>query len=251
MNKNFVPTFEQYIFEGKYDKLTGILTKKIFNFLKVGYSLYSLGLLDQLGKIDDEGFFGAFVSDDKTILDVDTFLRFKFSKDVSSTGFAIEAFAYNKKGEDAAIEVVITLDPNRIPRIYSYLNGFIQDAVRHEIEHLTQGGENKKPFRPMPTRSKIRNRISVEKGNAYKYYILRDEIPAMCHGMYRKAKVEKITLDAAFDIYLNYIVEEDIISNQEKELVLKKWFEYSLKHLPAAQYSKKYDFILDKLRKNS
>lgn len=247
MNK-IVPSYKEFILEGKYDQLTGLITKEIFKIIKIGFTLHQLGLLKDLGEIDKNGFNDVVIEIDGTKIDTDVFLKLKFTKNLPQK-FAIDGSAWNAMQDISAIEIELNLDPNHIPKIYSKLNGFIQDAVRHELEHLTQGGQNKKSFRPMPTRAKTRNRISFDFGNAYKYFILRDEIPAMVHGMYRKTKIEKNTLDKTFDIYLDYMIDEKFISRKERDTILKKWFAYSLKKLPSAQYSDKYNYILDKLRK--
>lgn len=247
MNK-VIPTYEQFITEGRYDQLTGLITKEIFKTIKIAHSLHNLGVLKDLGELDANGFNDIQLEvNGGTQIDTDVFLKIKFTEGLSDK-FAIDGTAWNTMDDISAIEIELNLDPNHIPKIYSKLNGFIQDAVRHEIEHLTQAGHNKKPFRPVPTRAKTRNKISFDFGNAYKYFILRDEIPAMVHGMYRKTKVEKVPLDETFDIYLNYMIKEKFISIKERDLILKKWFAYSLKKLPAAQYSDKYNYILDKLR---
>jgi len=247
-----IPTYTEYIFEGRYDQLTGILTREIFKTIKIAYSFHSLGISDELGAVDEDGFYGMQLeyNKGKNLFDTEVFVRLKFSDSVSGNGFSIDGGAWTTGKLSSEIEIEIVIDPNQIPKIYSKLNGFIQDAIRHEIEHLTQAGPNKNPERPLATREKTRNKISIDLGNAYKYFILRDEIPAMVHGMYRKAKIEKISLDNAFDIYLNYMIEEKVISIKERDIILKKWFEYSLKKLPTAQYSKKYNYILDKLQKN-
>jgi hypothetical protein len=151
-----------------------------------------------------------------------------------SRGFVVDAGAYVTDNE---IEVVINIDPTKEPQVYSKLNAVVQDAVRHEIEHLTQGGDNRMEGKPKLVGSSVRDKISVKNGNSYKYFLLRDEIPAMVHGMYRQAKKEKRPLDDIYNEYLDYFVEENVISKAEASKILKTWLALAKKELPAAIYS--------------
>lgn len=247
MKKTYNPDFNTFILEGKYNSITREITKEIFQIIKVAYSLYSVGAEDQLGEKDKEDFYTADLSYWEKPVETEVSFRIKFDDSLSS-GFSIDGGSWNEDKDSALIEISVSINPKKVPAIFSTLNGFIQDAVRHEIEHLTQGGLNKLQNKAKPTRSKIRDKIKYEIGSAYKYFILRDEIPAMVQGMYKKAKIEKITLDKSFDIYLDYMIDNKVISQKEKIKILKEWFKFAKKNLPTAQYSEKYSNILNKIK---
>jgi hypothetical protein len=220
-----IKSFQEFLFEGRYDKLTSKTVKSLWPVIKVtrvaGESEYVLNL----DEISEGGIF------------FDLILEITRMPIPIPQGFVIDAGAYTQKGNNA-LEIIIKIDPTKEPQVYTKLNAKLQDAVRHEIEHLTQSGKNKVPGKPTATRAKTRDKINIDNNNIYKYFLLRDEIPAMVHGMYRQAKTEKRKLDEIFNEYLQYFIDEKIISNGEMEIVLDAWIRFAKKKLPAAQYSK-------------
>lgn len=217
-------TYTDFINEGRYDKLTGKTVKFMWPIIKsskiAGESEYSF----DLGEISEGGIY------------FDLILEITRMPIPIPQGFIIDAGAYTQKGNNA-LEIIIKIDPTKEPQVYTKLNAKLQDAVRHEIEHLTQAGKNKVPGKPTATRAKTRNKINIDNNNIYKYFLLRDEIPAMVFGMYRQAKTEKRNLDDVFNEYLQYFVDEKIISGGESEKIISTWIKFAKSRLQHAQYT--------------
>jgi hypothetical protein len=217
-------TLYQFLNEGRYDKISGTIVDAIWKCIKA-----TSVLGEHKKKTFELGEFSGPVYIDE--------VNFYITREPIATGVAIDAGAYPSEN---SLEIILTIDPNKEPQIYNKVNSLLQDAVRHEIEHLTQGGENRIPDRPKITPAKVRDKISFKNGNAYKYFVLKDEIPAMVNGMYRSAKTEKKPLDIVFNEYLDYYIGENIISQKQADSIIKTWIEYAKKNLPVAQYSKEY-----------
>jgi hypothetical protein len=158
-------------------------------------------------------------------------------KPLPGRAFVADGGAYTEDKEYAFIQLELTLDPANEPACYNKVVGVMKDIVRHEIEHLTQAGPNRLPQRPRATRSATRNKIAVNRGNAYKYYLLRDEVPAMVVGMNRLARHEKKPLDVVFLEFLEDQKPTKFLTDKEIRLIMKTWIAYARKRLPDALYS--------------
>jgi hypothetical protein len=64
----------------------------------------------------------------------------------------------------------------------------LKDVVRHELEHLTQDGENVKPGKYIEDDALVRGMIDLGVMDKDEYYQLPKEVDAMIQGMYFKAK---------------------------------------------------------------
>jgi hypothetical protein len=64
----------------------------------------------------------------------------------------------------------------------------LKDVVRHELEHLTQDGENVKPGKYIEDDALVRGMIDMGVMDKDEYYQLPKEVDAMIQGMYFKAK---------------------------------------------------------------
>jgi hypothetical protein len=217
-------TFDEFLFEGRYDRLTSNAVKKCWPIIKASKIAGESEYVFDLEEVEDNGIY--FSLELQIIRKVISFPQ----------GFVLDAGAYTTKGNNL-IEIIINIDPSKEPEVYSVLNAKLHDAFRHEIEHLTQSGKNKVPGKPTATRAKTRDKINIDNKNIYKYFILRDEIPAMAQGMYKQAKKQKRPLDDVFNEYLQYFLDENIINDSEKAKILASWIGFAKKNLPAARYS--------------
>jgi len=136
------------------------------------------------------------------------------------------------------IDVLIHLNPDYEPQSYVKLNSKLQDAVRHELEHLFQGPDNMsfKEKKAQPTNFSYRQKIQ-KPGTTHRYFTLKDEIPAMVNGMYRQAKTEKRPLDDIFKEYIGYYLQSGEITQKQYDKILSIWIDYAKKNLPKAQFS--------------
>jgi hypothetical protein len=96
----------------------------------------------------------------------------------------------------------------------------IRDVLRHELEHLTQGGWNVRDDKEMADDSAIRDMIQKYKILAPKnYFMLDKEVDAMLQGMYFKAKKSRTPFGDVIDDYLDKVGLEP----EEKEEIKTRW----------------------------
>ena len=111
----------------------------------------------------------------------------------------------------------------------------IKDVVRHELEHLTQDGDNEKggawhedprlrrPSKYMQDDQFLRNLIDANLLPKSDYFKLEKEVDAMLQGMYFKAKKSKTPFKKVLNDYLDIFVDQGSISKEEKENILDVW----------------------------
>jgi hypothetical protein len=143
-------------------------------------------------------------------------------------GFSIDAATQPYTDEDETPEVMVDLliNPDREPELYVELFYKLQDAIRHEFQHLTQGGPNKKHGRVPPSSMAHRE----EADDSYKYFLLPDEIPAMIAGMERRAKLEKRPFESILIDYLTPFLKYKFLTKDQFDEILKTYLEYRKKN---------------------
>lgn len=205
----------------KLNDLTNNMTKLVFNFLKENKSKSINKLKKKLLYQFEEP------------LEFDFYLYIRYLDTIND--YKIDAYStINKNTTEADLQLtddiilVLELNPGNEEAIYSKLAADLKDYIRHELEHITQGPKNKLPNRP-------KNYSANFKGKQkYKYFLLPDEIPAMIAGMYKKAKYLKQPINIIFSNYLDEEIKKGILNNNEKNIVMKKWIEYTKIHYPSA-----------------
>jgi hypothetical protein len=230
-------------FEGKYDKITGISVDEIWKIIKITRVLNELKFDEESGISKDElGFVEKQIDYSfETPLAYDLILRIKREPVAFKEGFYIDGAS---SAEDEEIMIELIIDPSREPQCYSRLNSYLQETVRHELEHLTHKGYNRIEDRPDPEKTlKMRETINAasRKGsfvNTYKYYLLEDELPCLIHGMYRKAKTDKKPITTIFNEFLTLMEEEGFLTPKKRKLVYDTWVKYAKEKLPQAKYEK-------------
>jgi len=95
----------------------------------------------------------------------------------------------------------------------------IKDVVRHELEHLTQDGENVKPGKQMDDDQTIRDLIDLDLLPKADYFRLPKEIDSMLQGLYFKAKKSR---KPYIDVINDYL-DTQPINAEERENILKIW----------------------------
>jgi len=127
------------------------------------------------------------------------------------------------EGDDESegfIALNFSVDPRELPKMWSTIAMDIRDVLRHEIEHLTQGGWNVRQGKEMEDDQFIRDLIQKYKTLAPKNYFLLDkEIDAMLQGMYFKAKKSRTPFVEVIDDYLDKVGLEP----EEKEEIKTRW----------------------------
>ena len=135
-------------------------------------------------------------------------------------------FIINAAGDGDGIAIQINYNPDSFPTAYNELIPEIKDAVRHELEHVSQYRNYNKEVKP--------GGVNQDDLPLYDYLTLDYEIPAFVQGLYKKAKTKKITFTAAVDEFLDERVEE--LMPEEAAKVKQIYITYAKKNLPAAQF---------------
>ena len=139
----------------------------------------------------------------------------------------IEEFETNAstetKNDSNEVLITIKINPVKEPNIYSKLLGDIKDNLRHELEHISQDSKKTPEDKNNQEDKQIRDKINKLGKDKYKYFLLPDEIPAMIKGMKLKAKNDNKPLKDVFDEYLQKFVDDNTITKDQKNLIIKRW----------------------------
>ena len=180
--------------EGKYDKISNDLSSAIFKVFKNAY--------DKGKQVKDSFRIGPEPDADyEHSLEFDLDIYMKLSDDTYSVDGGANA-GFDKEGNEIQplINVVFELPKNVNWRDVSF---DIKDVIRHEIEHLTQDGENEKQGKYIPDDQVLRDLIDAGMLDKDEYYKLPKEVDAMIQGMYYKAKKSKTPFADVVDDYFN------------------------------------------------
>jgi hypothetical protein len=201
--RNWTDTLTEGILsEGKYDKLTNIISSTIFNHWKQDYE----------NEVDSSRYEETFEIDDM-IIDVDANINFiPGSKKLKVDGGADSKTEY--------IEVRFEVDPEKLPEMWSEVSMNLKDIIRHEVEHLTHGeGYNEISSKLLPDDQFIRDMIDADMLPKAAYFKLEKEIDANLQGMYLRAKKEK----RPFGDVINSYLDTQKITPEDKKEILNLW----------------------------
>jgi hypothetical protein len=214
--------------EGAYDALTTKLTKLTINKWVADFkenpkrrqSFIDLDIEDVDGKGRD--------------IEFNYVGQLKFSK--KSDGYEVDGTSNSGEEKDKIpfIATLFTVNPKVLPQAWSQISADVSDVIRHELEHLTQSGEN------------VRGAEYDEEGNMVKkgkymeddilirdminklkllpksdYYKLEKEVDAMLQGLYLKAKKLKKPFADVINNYLD--IAPGIETKEDKEAILNLW----------------------------
>ena len=185
---------KEQITEGKYDKLTNRISSIIFDSFKEAIVKGVDGEFDiTIGPQED--------ADIKHKMSFDVQAVIKVTDDTYSVDGGANA-GYDDDGEeiDPFINIVFQVPTNIDLKELSF---DLKDVIRHEIEHLTQDGENLKQGKYIPDDGDLRALIDAGLLDKDEYYKLPKEVDAMIQGMYLKAKKSKTPFVDVVDDYFN------------------------------------------------
>ena len=211
--KNGVKKGEQFIAEGRYDKISNQASSDLFRAWKTGYDQgeKSLSFEDTYSNGDVE-------------FDVEGYLMLTPGTGkmevLDSTGAG-----FDDDGDFIIINIAI--DPELLPSFWEEISMTLKDLFRHEIEHLThnKGGVSTNLSKIMRGDLAKRNKIKAGEKPIGDYFKLKKEIDANLQGMYFRAKKEK----RPFADVVNTYLDAQKITPEEKEEILTLW----RKRLPA------------------
>ena len=231
---NLIKDFDGFLFEGSYDKLTGDISSAVmrriketdngeeyFDGIKVIYTAKDevLGFKEMIDK-EQYLMIDHFV-DGVSGIDVTVYLTIVRDEAPEYTGqFILDG---ETDDENSIIYLYLYLTPGSEPKVYSEIAFDLRNLIRHEIEHLTQRGWGEKTGKKMRRNEATRGRITSNPELYYRYYKLKDEIPANLHGIYSEAKSRKIPFKDMVNIYLDKKVQQGIIPPIEKMRIYRLW----------------------------
>lgn len=208
---------EEVISEGRYDTLANKLSSIAFEAFK---DIHDRG--------DKEGSFKFRVDhpdDEHDIPSEDFYFDFEGVVEITDGEYKVDGGA-NAGFDDGGNEITPLLSVKfKIPKNpdWQKVSFDIKDVVRHELEHLTQDGENERSGKYMEDDQLIRDLIDADMLPKSQYFKLEKEVDAMLQGLYFKAKKAKRPFGDVINDYLNIFIDQETITQEEKEEVLNIW----------------------------
>ena len=202
-------TNKQVMAEGKYDKLSNMVSSDVFRAWKDAIDSGEDGV--QFKKTY-EALGGKF--------DVEATLELTFETEkmevLDTTGAGTD-----KKGD--FIRIDIDIDEEMLPQGWEEISMTLKDIVRHEIEHLTHniGGPTSNPNKAMEDDLEKRNWIKKRKSRRNQYFHLAKEIDANLQGLLFRAKKER----KPFADVVNTYLDSQELGPRQKQKILKLWRE--------------------------
>lgn len=133
----------------------------------------------------------------------------------------------NKRGEvedqDPFIIIDFAINKEWLPGEWSEVYMYLADVMRHELEHITQGGVsigNYRMGKPNEDDSELRNLIQMGFLPQYNYLLLPKEVDANLQGLRYEAKKRKIPMEDAVNKYLD---TQEYLTPETREEVLDTW----------------------------
>ena len=200
--------------EGVYDSIVSKLAKNVINTWKGQFDENPKRLFSLLNTSYE------FEDAKGRPLDFEFIAKLDFKK-TKDRNYKVDGGANEGDDEtDGFVALNFQVDPRELPRMWSTIAMDIRDVLRHEIEHLTQGGWNERSGKYMEDDSFIRDLIQKYKTLAPKnYFMLDKEVDAMLQGMYFKAKKSRTPFADVIDDYLDKVGLEP----EEKEEIKTRW----------------------------
>lgn len=231
---NLIKNFDEFLFEGSYDKLTGEISSAVMRKIKetnTGEEEFE-GVKVIYGPGDEVPDFNEMI-ENEDYLEIDHFVDEVSGVDVRVTISIVRDEAPEYGGEfildgetddqNSIIYLYLYLTPGVEPRVYPEIAVDLRNLIRHEIEHLTQRGWGEKEGKKMRRNEMVRRRITSNPELYYRYYTLKDEIPANLQGLYSEAKTRKLPFKEVVHKYLDKKVSQGVIPSTEKARIYRLW----------------------------
>lgn len=127
--------------------------------------------------------------------------------------------------QDPYIIIEVGVLAEELPGLWSAIYMYLSDIVRHEIEHITQGGEgigNYKLGKPNDEETDMAARAMIKQGLIPEYYylLLPKEVDANLQGLRYQAKKERIPMIDAINRYLD---TQTYLTPKTREEVMSDW----------------------------
>ena len=203
--------------EGRYDTLANKLSSIAFEAFK---DIHDRG--------DKEGEFEFRVDhpdEEHDIPSKDFFFDFVGKVEITDDEYGVDGGAnagFDNEGDEITPLLSVKFKIPKNPD-WQKISFDIKDVVRHELEHLTQDGYNEKTGKYMEDDQLLRDLIDADMLSKSAYFRLEKEVDAMLQGLYFKAKKAKRPFKDVIDDYLNIFIDQETITQEEKEEILDIW----------------------------
>jgi len=208
---------EETLNEGRYDTLANQLSKIAFESFK---DIHDRG--DRKGEFE---FRVDHPDDEHDIPSEEFYFDFVGTVTITDDEYSVDGGAnagFDNKGEEITPLLSVKFKIPKNPD-WQKVSFDIKDVVRHELEHLTQDGDNTKSGKQMEDDQLMRDLIDADLLSKSQYFKLEKEVDAMLQGLYFKAKKSKRPFKDVIDEYLNIFVDQEIITPEEKNDILGIW----------------------------
>jgi len=128
--------------------------------------------------------------------------------------------------QDPYILIDFAINPEWLPGEWQTVYMYLADAMRHEMEHITQDGKgvgNYRAGKPDEDDSEMRALIKMGFLPKYTYLMLPKEVDANLQGLRFEAKKRKEPITDAINRYLDVQQEQGVIDNETRAEVLDLW----------------------------
>jgi hypothetical protein len=196
-------TNPQPLNEGRYDKLTNMISSDIFKKWKNDFdSGKSRSTLDTFYKGDD--------------IDITVVAKIMYFP-----GFKKYRVDGSMNDEGDVLLVDFAIDPTMLPKFWEEISYDLKDVIRHEIEHATQTSNrtNSRVGKYMEDDTLARQAIKAKLIDRSNYYKLKKEVDANLQGLYLKAKKSKKPF---IDVIMDYLTKSDLDQKQIED-ILNTW----------------------------
>ena len=200
--------------EGRYDKITNQVSREVFTKFK---EIYDSGA--------KKGNFTFSVGpDDEEIFSNDLEFNLEGYIEVSDEMYQPDGGAnagYDDGGGEITPLIQVSFKIPQDPKEFKWseVSFDIKDIVRHEIEHLTQDGENVKSGKYLEDDQLLRGLIDAKMLPKSQYFKLEKEVDAMLQGLYFRAKKSKTPFKVAILDYFDKVG----LTKEEQKQILNVW----------------------------
>lgn len=215
-----VRLFEQFISEGRRSKYDGLASTLVTQVFKKWVKDFKAG--------KKSSSYITSIEDARILFDLEATIYFG-----ETNGFAIlkstgaDGGTTDKEGDyqDPYIIIDFAVNPEWLPGEWSEVYMYLSDVMRHEIEHITQDGEdigNYKMGKPNEDDSMLRFYIESGLLPDVSYLTLPKEIDANLQGLRFEAKKRRISMIDSINKYLDtqpYLKDDP----KSREMVIDTW----------------------------
>ena len=197
--------------EGRYDKITNQVSREVFTKFK---EIYDSGA-------KNGNFTFSVGPDDEEIFSNDLEFNLEGYIEVSDEMYQPDGGAnagYDDDGEEITPLIQVSFKIPQDPKEFKWseVSFDIKDIVRHEIEHLTQDGENVKSGKYLEDDQLLRGLIDAKMLPKSQYFKLEKEVDAMLQGLYFRAKKSRTPFK---EVILDYFDKVGLTKEEQKQIL--------------------------------